>query len=247
VKVLLGNGDGSFRAAGTYPIGVLSENIRYADLNADRKGDLVILNALVGNDASILHGLGGGRFAPERRIHIGGPNSVEPLGIRTVDGSEGQQLADFNRDGHLDLVVTQMISSTLIVFEGDGRGHFALTGQQHITGFPEDLMAGDLDGDTCPDLAVPGNVPPIGPSDIGVARVSILLNRTAGCQGSPPAKAVQPPSDDTEALLTSPGGDPPPLESESPTPRTSDPDPLIDVSVIDVVIPDFLSGLGGNR
>ena len=193
VKILLGNGDATFRAAGTHPIGVLSETIRYADINEDGKGDLVILNALVGNDASILLGQGGGRFAPERRMQVGGPDSFEPLGVRTLDGAEGLQLVDFNRDGHLDMVVTQMISSTLVVFKGDGHGHFAFDGQQRVTGFPEDLMSGDLDGDGCPDLAVPGNVPPVGPSDVGVARVSILLNRSAGCAGPATPRGAKPP------------------------------------------------------
>jgi len=223
VKILLGKGDGSFRAVGTYPIGVLSETIRYADINEDGKGDLVILNALVGNDASILLGRGGGRFAPERRMHVGGPGSLEPLGVRTIDGAEGLQLVDFNRDGHLDMVVTQMISSTLVIFEGDGRGHFTFQGQQRVTGFPEDLMAGDLDGDGCPDLAVPGNVPPVGPSDVGVARVSILLNRSAGCAG-----AVKPPG------AKVPGG-----VAETPT----QPDPILHLSVLEVVLPAELAGL----
>ncbi len=182
VKIMLGSGDGTFRTIGTHPIGVLSETVRYADLDEDGRGDLIILNALVGNDASILDGLGGGRFAPERRMHVGGPASFEPLGVRPLDGAEGLQIVDFNRDGHLDMAITQMISSTLVVFEGDGRGHFTLAGQQRVTGFPEDLMAGDLDGDGCTDLAVPGNVPPVGTGDVGVARVSILLNRSEGCR-----------------------------------------------------------------
>jgi hypothetical protein len=43
-------------------------------------------------------------------------------------------------------------------------------------------MAGDLDGRGCADLAVPGNEPPIGPSDVGIARVSVFLNLSAGCE-----------------------------------------------------------------
>lgn len=227
VKILIGNGDGTFRAAASYPIGVLSETIRYADINEDGKRDLVILNALVGNDASILYGRSGGRFAPERRMHVGGPGSLEPLNVRTIDGAEGLQLVDFNRDGHLDMVVTQMISSTLVIFRGDGHGHFAVSGQQRVTGFPEDLMAGDLDGDGCPDLAVPGNVPPVGPSDAGVARVSILLNRSAGCKGPATPPGAKPPA----------GG-----ESAAPP----QPEPVLHVSVVDIVLPAGLTGLLGK-
>ena len=182
VQILLGNGDGSFRAAESYPVGLLSELVRYGDINEDGKGDLVIVNALLTNDASILYGLGGGRFAPEQRMLVGGPEAIAVLGVHAADGSEGLQLLDFNGDGHLDMAVTQMISSRLVIFQGDGRGHFAPVGSYAVAGFPEDLMAGDLDGDGCQDLAVPGNVPPVGPSDVGVARVSVLLNLSAGCR-----------------------------------------------------------------
>ncbi|MFA5939954.1 MAG: VCBS repeat-containing protein [Sinimarinibacterium sp.] len=181
VHILLGNGDGTFRPTDAYPIGALSELIRYGDLDEDGNKDLVIFNALINNEASILYGLGGGRFAPEQRMRIGGPSSINILDVRSADGAEGLQLLDFNGDGHLDMAVTQMISSRLVIFQGDGRGHFTPAGSYDVAGFPEDLMAGDLNGDGCPDLAVPGNVPPIGPSDVGVGRVSVLLNLSAGC------------------------------------------------------------------
>jgi hypothetical protein len=181
VQILLGNGDATFRKTTSYSIGLLSELVRYGDIDEDGKPDLIILNALLTNDASILYGLGGGRFAPERRMPVGGPGSLEILGVRAADGSEGLQLVDFNGDGHLDMAVTQMISNRLVVFQGDGRGHFTPNGSYSVTGFPEDLMAGDFDDDGCQDLAVPGNLPPIGPSDVGVARVSVLLNLSAGC------------------------------------------------------------------
>jgi len=199
VKILLGNGDATFRVLATHPIGVLSELVRYADVNEDGKRDLVILNALVGNDASILLGLGGGRFAPERRMHVGGPDSIQIGSVRTLDGGEGMRLADFNNDGHLDMAITQMISSTLVIFKGDGHGRFTFVRQQRVTGFPEDLMAADLDGDGCVDLAVPGNVPPVGAKDPGVARVSIVLNRSAGCRPRPVAATAPSAHDAPES------------------------------------------------
>ena len=182
VHILLGNGDGTFRPTDSYPVGVLSEIIRYGDINEDGKGDLFVFNALISNDASILFGLGGGRFAPEQRMRLSGPSSVEILDLRAADSSEGLQLVDFNGDGHLDMAVTQIISSRLVIFQGDGRGHFTPAGSYDVAGFPEDLIAGDVNGDGCPDLAVPGNLVPVGPSDVGVARVSVLLNLSAGCR-----------------------------------------------------------------
>ncbi len=182
VEILLGNGDGTFRKSDSYPVGTLSELIRYGDIDEDGNGDLFIFNAIISNDASILFGVGGGRFAPERQMRLSGPSSVQVLDERATDSSEGLQLVDFNRDGHLDMAVTQIISSRLVIFQGDGHGHFSPEGSYDIAGFPEDLMAGDLNGDGCPDLAAPGNLIPIGPSDVGIARVSVLINLSAGCQ-----------------------------------------------------------------
>jgi hypothetical protein len=117
-------------------------------------------------------------------MRLAGPSSVEVLDEQATDSSEGLQLLDFNGDGHLDMAITEIISSRLVVFQGDGRGHFSAAGSYDVAGFPEDLMGGDLDGDGCPDVAVPGNVPPVGPTDVGVARVSVLLNlsRPGGCR-----------------------------------------------------------------
>lgn len=182
LHIRLGNGDGTFRVTDIYPVGALSEMIRYGDIDEDGNKDLVVFNALINNEASILYGLGGGKFAPEQRMRLGGPSSVNVLDVRSADGAEGLQLLDFNGDGHLDMAVTQMISSRLVIFQGDGRGHFTPAGSYDVAGFPEDLMAGDLNGDGCQDLAVPGNLVPIGPSDVGIARVSVLLNLSAGCQ-----------------------------------------------------------------
>jgi hypothetical protein len=194
VHILLGKGDGTFRPTDAYPVGALSELIRYGDIDEDGKADLIVFNALINNEASILHGLGGGRFAPEQRMRLGGPSSVNVLDVRSGDGSEGLQLVDFNGDGHLDMAVTQMISSRLVIFQGDGRGHFTPAGSYDTAGFPEDLMAGDLDGDGCPDLAAPGNAPPIGPSDVGVGRVSVFLNLSDGCRKRPSDRAGTAPA-----------------------------------------------------
>lgn len=182
VQILLGNGDGTFRPSDSYPVGTVSEIIRYGDIDEDGNGDLFVFNAVgLNNDASILFGLGGGRFAPEQQMRLSGPSSVQILDEHATDSSEGLQLVDLNRDGHLDMAVTQIVSSRLVIFQGDGRGHFSPAGSYDVAGFPEDLMAGDLNGDGCLDLAVPGNLIPIGPSDVGVARVSVLLNLSAGC------------------------------------------------------------------
>lgn len=177
--VLFGDGDGAFRPPVTYGVGILPEYIGAGDINEDGHSDLVIANAL-SNDVSLLMGLGDGRFAPEQRFRAGPPGSLDVFDIHG-DADPGLQLADFNRDGHLDLAVIQTVSSRVALFEGDGRGHFVPAGAYDTAGFPEPFIASDLNGDGCLDLAVPGNTPPVGPADVLTTRVSILLNVSDGC------------------------------------------------------------------
>jgi hypothetical protein len=84
-----------------------------------------------------------------------------------------------------------MIASRLVVVQGDGRGQFTPAGSYRVTYFPEDLLAGDFDGDGCQDLAVPGNLPPVGPPDVGVARVSVLLNLAHDCRSTAVVRNVR--------------------------------------------------------
>ena len=171
LNILFGIGDATFRPKVAYPIGTISEVIQYGDLDEDGKQDLLVANA-VSNEVSILYGLGDGDFAAERRFSVG-----TPLGLM-----EGMRLADFDRDGHLDLAITQITTNTLSVFKGDGRGNLMKVGEYAVANFPEQFLAVDLDGDDCLDLAVNGNLPPVGPSDVGTARVSIFINQSKGCR-----------------------------------------------------------------
>ena len=77
---------------------------------------------------------------------------------------------DLDRDGELDLVVANYLSNDVSVFTNDG-GTFTL---KHVArgGFgPMDIVAVDIDRDSCVDLAVTGG---------GMTRVSILRNLGGG-------------------------------------------------------------------
>ncbi len=194
VKILRGNGDGTFKETAVYPVGTLSEIVRYGDIDEDGRGDLIIFNALIANDASILFGRDGGTFAPEQRLRLSGSSTNDVQDIRAGDSSEGLQLRDFNADGHLDMAVTQIISSRLVLFEGDGKGRFSPGISLNTPGFPEDLLAGDVDNDGCLDLAVPGNlIPTDGTSDVTVPRVTVYRNITKACRKGAAATAVAVP------------------------------------------------------
>jgi hypothetical protein len=155
VTVLLGNGDGTFRAAASPPAGNASIAIVAGDFNGDGKLDLVVTNA--GDDnLTVLLGNGDGTF----RTTASQPTGVEPWGIVA---------ADLNGDGKLDLVITDPSSDTLSILLGKGDGTFALNASSPETGpNPGAIAVGDFNGDGQLDLAA-GNS--------GTNTVSVLLQQ----------------------------------------------------------------------
>lgn len=115
VKVLLGNGNGSFQRAATFPTGNGPSALITADFNHDGHPDLATANAGDGyggfEDVSILLGNGDGTF--------GSPQSVT-AGAQPVALASG----DFNGDGAVDLVVANGSSDDLSILLGKGDGTF---------------------------------------------------------------------------------------------------------------------------
>ena len=157
VYVLLGIGNGSFLkqptinllTAGT--IGVDGTDIDVADLNGDTIQDLVVAIALNGSRTAILLGNNDGTFQPARII-------TEPR-LRVP---QYQVIADFNRDGALDLALA-LANGTEGLFEillGNGDGTFrapvlyAVPPPLSSVGGGT-LVTGDFNRDGRPDIALP--------------------------------------------------------------------------------------------
>jgi hypothetical protein len=101
VRVFLGNGDGTFEAAGgKYAVGICPDSVAVADLNGDGIPDLIVANGersgFGDSRVSILLGNGDGTFQASQAYGAGGsPYSVA--------------VGDFNGDGYPDLALANHV------------------------------------------------------------------------------------------------------------------------------------------
>src|SRR5205823_2869996 len=90
---------------------------------------------------NILLGNGAGTFRPPRGFAAGSsPQSVA--------------LADFNDDGHQDLVVANNDAGTVSILLGKGDGTFSAVAAYAAGRQPDSVAVADFNGDSFPDLAV---------------------------------------------------------------------------------------------
>src|SRR2546426_869438 len=110
ISVLLGNGDGTFRATPADGGGGNAFTVGGGDFNGDGMPDLAVAN-FDSNNVSVLLGNGDGTFKAPLAFAVGAnPPSVAA--------------GDFNGDGKLDLVVANNGSNTVSVLLGNGDGTF---------------------------------------------------------------------------------------------------------------------------
>jgi sugar lactone lactonase YvrE len=142
LTILLGNGDGTFKAAKVSPAtGNSPYSIGVGDFNGDGKPDLAVANT-GSNSVTVLLGNGDGTFKAAASPATGSAPSFLVV-------------ADLNGDGTPDLAVANGYGSSLTILLGDGKGGFKPAPASPATGStPYSIAVGDFNGDGKPDLAV---------------------------------------------------------------------------------------------
>jgi len=153
-------GDG-FGCNSIYRVGVNAWGLATGDFDEDGLLDVTIAAQTDGKIAFLKNSdllPGFVTFAPAQHTSVGG----KPSGI---------DAADFDGDGHLDLVIADLGANAVLTLPGNGDGSFGAAAFDLVSDQPTWVVAGDFNNDSWPDAAV---------SRVGAGLVTILQNNGAG-------------------------------------------------------------------
>ncbi len=137
VSVFLGTGTGSFGIKTNFPAGTPALPLTFADFNEDGNIDIAAANS---NNVSVLLGTGTGSFSTALNY--------------TTTCAQTIETADFNTDGHADLVTTcdLTLGGYVSILLGNGTGGFGSETNFNVD-HPSEVTCADFNGDGYIDLA----------------------------------------------------------------------------------------------
>lgn len=139
VHLHLGQGNGRFRKAGSFPARKYNRALALSDFDGD--GDLDLVTVTMKGEVVIMQQAPGLRFQTTQVIQLRGIlQDVEAL--------------DVDRDGDQDLLVAATSQDELVWFRNDGQGRFTQEAAIRVGNEPRSLAIGDLNGDAVPDVVV---------------------------------------------------------------------------------------------
>ncbi len=159
VSVLIGNGDGTLKAAANYATGADPWSLAIGDVNGDGKLDLVVCDEAA-STISVLLGNGDGTFQAHVDYTTGAGTSPESM-----------RLGDFNGDGKLDVVTANAGTSNLSILLNQGNGTFGAPTTFGTDSHPTSIAVGDLNGDGKQDVVT---------ANIDTSSVSVLMGNGNG-------------------------------------------------------------------
>jgi len=132
-----------FETRGSSVVNYYPLSLTVADFNHDGKLD-VAAAALYTGQVAVLLGRGDGTFQPAVYYNI------DPK----VESVAWVAVADFNRDGNMDLAVADRLGRNISILLGNGDGTFRPPMAFPVNAQPNDVVVGDFNHDGNPDVAV---------------------------------------------------------------------------------------------
>jgi hypothetical protein len=181
VLVLLGDGQGNFRSAATYPYaqdilptGSSISSLALADVNGDGKPDLIAVDS--SGDVFVAPNEGNGIFGTAQRYWVPEASNGSSVPVEVAVG-------DVNGDGKPDIVATDPPLNSVSVLPNAGNGTFGAAQTYAVGGAPAALAVGDVSGDGKLDLVTANTN----------GTVSVLVNQGTGAFGAAQSYAVGGP------------------------------------------------------
>ncbi|HEY9127982.1 MAG TPA: VCBS repeat-containing protein, partial [Acidobacteriaceae bacterium] len=166
---------GGFRSGPTYPLGYSPSSIAIADLNGDKKPDILVANRCGASASCTASGTGSLFLGAAAEKFTAGPSidlGASPSSIA---------LADLSSHGAFDLIVAHASDNSVTTLRGNGDGNFQPAIRYAAGAAPNSLAIADFNGDGHLDVAVSNHTD---------ATVSVFYGKGDGALASPSTFSV---------------------------------------------------------